>query len=249
MDIPEESQRVLDQCEPLAPDCLALLDFETLGTESERAELLEVFTDLYREKRGANRTTTPRTYARRVVDRLDDVTVNLLRPALWSENYYQKMLTKVRREAQEGTAYRASGMTIRNYLLLLHAACDLEQRSGTQRQFYGLHEVVEDEETGTGTLRYINLGTNEVYRGYVALFRYAVAVSNGIDLGREHEFFIPRSDEGLVIQPEVRELILEHPKDVDRLAAIVIERESQSADLLRSILSDINTPVLDSGAL
>jgi hypothetical protein len=230
----------LQNSAPLPPMCEQYLDFETLGSEVAREVVVEHFTETFRNYQGPNKTTTPRTYARKLVGSFDQVTINLLKTAYERELIPFRAFTKIRLN-------ELLGLRARNYALLQIAIRDLEARSGSFRQFDGLHTLERDEQ---GRRLVLDLSTDEQYRSAVACMRYAVKVTNGMEMLEGEALFHSRSGaDELIVHPEVAEILRSRPEQADLIADIVIERGSQDAGVILQILDGTVAQSLSSGAL
>lgn len=236
-----EASALLKGSPALPPCCERYLDFETLGSSDERKEVLELITDEYRQTPGPNRTTTPRTYARRIVDTLDAVTINLLRTSLEQGLLKYRVLNRI-------ISRRMQGIAARNYIIMMLGVSDLEARSGTMRQFDGLHDLTFDADGKPGFVP-LDLSTDDLYLRNLALLRYGVMVLNGLSVPDGAALFVERRGEDMIIMPKMRELIWNRYESVDRIAGIVIERNAQDADLISRILDSEGASALNSGEL
>lgn len=237
MEATAAARQVLSSCPPLAPMCEQYLDFGSLGSSVARHDLADEIEEIYSDRDIATYSRTYKEVALDLVESLDDVTVNLMLTSLKLHLLTPSMVFKT-------LTMFDNPLLIRHYLLMKIAVDDLEAKSGLSRQFYGLHEL-----DASGHLVPLNLGTDEEFQRAIALMRYAVAVSNGLPINMELAVFGTRNDDALIINSEIRQLILERPEDVDQIAAIVIARESQDVVVIKAILDDGVPVPLGSGAL
>lgn len=219
----EPTSQPLDGGYPLAPMCEEYINRETLGTEEDRLNLIEVVADMYRVHPGPNHTTTPRTYARRFVATLDPVTVNIFNGAWKNGAIDQSDLHKV-------VVRQRVGIDARNYALLKLGTSDLGKSAGFMRQFDGLHDMAFED--GQERLISLDLSLDKRYSGYRALLRYTIAVTDQWSASMRG-VFRTRNGDDFVIDPSVAQLILDHRSQVDTIAKMVVDRKSQDVETLR----------------
>jgi hypothetical protein len=240
METKSAARKVLDQCPPLAPICEQYLDMATLGSKKVRSELIELFEEVYVSRDYSAHDGRPDVAARKMVEPLDDVTVNLVQTSFNAGLVSPNMLAKVASNFSDPAM-------IRNYVLLQIAIHGLEAKSGSMRQFMGLHDL-----TGEGPhfeLVPLDLSTDAKYLGYSALSRYGVIVTNDLPMRAGERLFYVRRNDDLIIEPKMQELLWRYPDRADEIAAIVVARKAQDADLIATILSDGIAPPLGSGTL
>lgn len=240
MEAATKARKVFDQCPLIAPICEQYLDLATLGSKKVRSELVEVFEEIYVERDYASHDGTPIMAARKMVKPLDDVTVNLLHTSYHSGLVTPSTLSKIAANFDDPS-------TIRNYTLLQIAIHGLEAKSGSMRQFMGLHNL-----TGEGPhfeLVPLDLSTDEKYRAYAACLRYGVIVTNGLPMREGEALFYVRRNDDLILNQEMSKLLGQRPEHADQIAAIVVARKSQDAGLIAALLDDEIVPPLGSGVL
>lgn len=240
METKSVARKVLDQCAPLAPICEQYLDLETLGSKKDRSELIDVFGEIYVERDYSSHDGDPYAAARKMVKTLDDVTVNLLYSSYLSGLITPSTLAKIASNFNDS-------LMIRNYVLMQIAIRGLEAKIGSMRQFMGLHDL-----TGSGPhfeLVPLDLSTDENYFGYVALSRYGVIVTNGMPFREGERMFLIRRNDDMIIDHAMQELLWKMPDQADQIAAIVVARKTQDADLIATMLEDEIIPPLGSGTL
>lgn len=221
----------LDGGYSLAPACEQYLDESTLGTEADVDSFVERLTALYKtdEYSGWTNPSDPAEYARAFAEQLDAVTLNIIN-ASWQRGLIEDhVLAKTR--AQGYGREQA-----RNYALLMIGINDLPQKAGATRQFNGLCRLLMDEK-GDPVER-LDLSTDESYRGNVALLRYSVTVTGEwghFDIRGWGELFLTAGDD-IIVDPEMQNLIWEHPSKADWFASTVLENRKQDVDMFRQVL-------------
>lgn len=227
----------LDGGYPIAPRCEQYLNIATLGTGEDRSQLIEVVADVFRYHPGPNHTTTPRTYARRFVNPMDAVTVNVL-----NTSWQRKLITND--DISKMKAQALTPLSARNFALLLMGITDLPKLAGTMRQFIGLHYV--DLSGDTMQVRSIDLSTDDLYARYQALFRFSIDVS---ERWRNASIFVRRFSEDMALPPDMYDLLWDHPEHVDLIAQLVVERKAADYDMLREAASGAIPASLSDGLL
>ena len=236
----EDKDRLLAASAPLPPLCEQYLDFGTLGSRESEDAVIEHFIEAYVNNPRTNPKEDVVASAREHVSSFDDVTINLMGTAFERELIEFKIFAKIR-------ANDLRGLRARNYVLLQIAIRDLQARSGSFRQFDGLH--VQENNDPNGALL-LDLSTDEQYRGNVACLRYGVMVTNALPMHEERVLFYRRSgQDDLILDPKMAKLLWSRPDQADRIAGIVIQRRSQDPEMIVQVLDGSAASSLGSGVL
>jgi hypothetical protein len=230
----------LDGGYELAPYCRKFINADTLGTEDDRVQFIEVLTDVYRKHPGPNHTTTPRTYARRYVEELDAVTINILHTG-WLRNAIDvDVLNRIK--------IWFGAEDARNFAMLRMESSDIPAASaGVTRQFLGLKWHFADADGAPPA--HLDISTDDMFHRNLAVYRYALAVTNEWH-GSLRTFYRGGADgDDLVLAPEIWRLVYDHPEKADLLARLVVEREDQDIELLSNMVAHDIAPSLSSGVL
>lgn len=239
MDTTVNHAAAIDGGYPLAPICEQYLDRGALGAEGAVESFIAAVTALYsnEDQDGWARLGAPGEYARSFADQLDPVTLNIIHASWRRGQIEDHVLIKIR--AQQYGPEQA-----RNYALLMIGIRDLSQQAGATRQFNGLHALEVDD---NGDPVSLDLSTDDLYRGNLALLRYAVAVTDAWhDAQRKLFMRVSGDNDALVIEPRMRELIWKHQDQLDTIIQKVIERKEQDVDRLSADLESgrLTSPII-----
>lgn len=234
----------LNASAPLPPLCEQYLDFDAIGSDEAKDAVIEHFMEVYVnnpriDPKDHTLKEDPFESACEHVSSFDDVTINLMSTAFNTGLVKFSVFAKMR-------ANDMRGIEARNYFLLQIAIRDLEAKSGSFRQFQGLH-VLQNMESGVESP--LTLSTDEQYRGNVACLRYGVKVTNALPMREGEALFLTTNREDLIVHPKMYKLLRSRPDDADRIADIVIERRTQEPEIILQMLDGTIAPSLGSGVI